>query len=111
MNIISYDFAKLSSIEAFISVLWLVLWLIVFYALAFRRMHDINKTAWWLIATLPLDIGIFISSLYVEKAPIVFFGILIAYLIKEIFFLAWFCIESTPGENKYGPPSTALERK
>ena len=89
------------------------LWQIAYYALAFRRLHDINKTAWWLILSIPIDLALVFATEYIEHLEQSTVGMIIcaACLVKSIFFLAWFCIESTPGENKYGPPSTALERK
>lgn len=45
--------------------------------LAIRRLHDINKSGWWiLLAFIPL--------------------------IGSIILLVWFCKESTPAANEYG---------
>ena len=63
------------------------------FSLLVRRLHDINKTGWWLIVYIILG-SIPIINLIV-------FGIYICLLSTK----------GTPGENKYGPPSTALERK
>ena len=54
-----------------------------------RRLHDINKTGWWVL---------------LQFIPLI-------NLIAVTVFIFWFCKKGTPGENNYGPPSTALERK
>ncbi len=47
-------------------------------AVAFRRLHDTGRTAWWiLIALIPL--------------------------IGAIVLLVFFCLEGEPGANKFGP--------
>ena len=47
-------------------------------AVAARRLHDINRSGWWLL-------------------------ILLIPLIGFIVFLVWACQESNPGDNQYGP--------
>lgn len=46
-------------------------------ALAFRRMHDIDGSAWWLLISLTI-IGVFVL-------------------------LVWFCQKGTTGPNRFGP--------
>jgi len=46
-------------------------------ALAARRLHDIDRTAWWLLIALT-GIG-------------------------AILLIVWFCFKGTPGPNRYGP--------
>lgn len=50
-------------------------------ALLFRRLHDTDRSAWWIL---------------IELIP--FGGIVL---------LVFLCLESTRGPNKYGPPSGA----
>jgi uncharacterized membrane protein YhaH (DUF805 family) len=47
-------------------------------AVAFRRLHDTNRTAWWLLIILVPFAG-------------------------WIVLLVFACLDSTPGANKYGP--------
>jgi uncharacterized membrane protein YhaH (DUF805 family) len=47
-------------------------------AVAFRRLHDTDRTAWWLLIGL---------------VPFVGWIVLLVFL----------CLDSTPGDNKYGP--------
>ena len=46
-------------------------------AVAVRRLHDIDRTGWWLLLGL---------------APVV----------GGIILLVWFCLRGTPGRNRYG---------
>jgi uncharacterized membrane protein YhaH (DUF805 family) len=46
-------------------------------AVAARRLHDIDRTAWWLLVALT-GIGI-------------------------ILLIVWFCFRGTPGPNRFGP--------
>lgn len=49
-------------------------------AVAFRRLHDTNRSAWWmLIAFLPV--------------------------IGGLILLVFYCLPGTPGENRFGPPA------
>jgi uncharacterized membrane protein YhaH (DUF805 family) len=50
-------------------------------AVAARRFHDLDRTAWWLLLLLT---GI---------------GIIIIWI--------WFCFEGTPGSNRFGPDPLA----
>ncbi len=69
-----------------------VLFLVIIYdlgvllpslAVGFRRLHDTNRTAWWLlIGLIPL--------------------------IGTIVLLIFFCIDSTPGDNQYGASPKGL---
>jgi uncharacterized membrane protein YhaH (DUF805 family) len=46
-------------------------------ALASRRLHDIDRTAWWLLIALT-GIG-------------------------AVVLVVWFCFKGTPGANRFGP--------
>jgi uncharacterized membrane protein YhaH (DUF805 family) len=52
-------------------------------AVGARRMHDMDRTAWWLLVTLT-GIG-------------------------AIVLLIWFCFRGTEGPNRFGPDQTAGE--
>lgn len=53
-------------------------------AVGVRRLHDTDRTGWWLLIGL---------------VPIIGFVILIVFFVKE----------SDPGENQYGPNPKAIE--
>jgi uncharacterized membrane protein YhaH (DUF805 family) len=46
-------------------------------AISVRRLHDIDRTGWWVL------IG--------------------ATIIGHILLLVWFCTKGTPGRNRFGP--------
>jgi len=50
-------------------------------AVAVRRLHDIDRTGWWLLIALTV--------------------------IGLIVLIVWFCQKSDPGPNRFGPPRFA----
>jgi uncharacterized membrane protein YhaH (DUF805 family) len=50
-------------------------------AVAARRLHDIDRTGWWLLIALTI--------------------------IGLIVLIVWFCQKSDPGPNRFGPPRFA----
>ncbi len=48
-------------------------------AVAFRRIHDIDRTAWWILLSFTI--------------------------IGGIVLLVWFCLRGTTGPNRFGPDS------
>ena len=68
----------LGIIATLLSGVWSLAVLVPGLALVWRRLHDIGKSGIWiLIALVPL--------------------------VGEILLLVWFCKDSQPGENQYGP--------
>ena len=65
-------------IAADFSWIWTVVILIPTLSLCVRRLHDIGKSGWWyLIACIPL--------------------------VGQILIIIWFCRDSDPGANQWGP--------
>jgi uncharacterized membrane protein YhaH (DUF805 family) len=76
-------------------------------AVAIKRLHDRDKSAWWYLVYSVLPFALFVAAIYLytarayEVATILFvlsFGGLI-WAIVELGFLA-----GTPGSNRYGSP-------
>ena len=110
-----------------------VLWLIVLYmdlAVHAKRLHDRNKSAWWLIVflILPLVLNIprFIElrdmiqhfdqfmdaakhgqSYAMSENPIAIIGGGVASLIGLWAFVEFYCLRGTEGDNRYGPDPLA----
>ena len=82
-----------------------------------RRMHDLNKSAWWLFAPyLYLLLAIIILALTVdpwadEKSPVHIVLILgvFAVLIYFLVLLCLFCKRGTVGANRFGPDPLELD--
>lgn len=54
--------------------------------LCVRRLHDIGKSGWWwLLALIPI--------------------------VGAIILIVWFCKDSQPTENQYGPIPNLVERR
>jgi len=53
-------------------------------ALTFRRLHDRNKSGWWLL-------------------------LLLIPLVDAIIILIWFMMRGTAGDNRYGPDPLATQ--
>ncbi|WP_235031246.1 DUF805 domain-containing protein [Geminicoccus flavidas] len=60
------------------TLVWLVL-LLPWLAVAVRRLHDRDRSGWWLL---------------LHVVPVV----------GQIVLIVWFCLPSTPGPNRFGPP-------
>lgn len=87
-----------------------------------RRLHDTNHSGWWLLALYVLEIAFLVlilggmdSSIITGDVPDLDFSSMnttqIALLclvgvfgfVLMIVLFIWYCIDSKPGTNKYGP--------
>lgn len=89
------------------AVYWLVT-LIPFYAVSVRRLHDSNRTGWWVFAPLLLGIATNIIAGAVGVAgdlgaAMILTGLLSAAgLVLNIIVLVFLCLDGTPGPNQFG---------
>ena len=72
-------------------------------AVAIRRLHDIDRSGWW-IALLPIFASICFAMLLVSALRSIVLLIIMAFTVVCIFpvLIYWFCQPSTPGPNIYG---------
>ncbi len=85
VNFVTSLFAQQETVFTVSMILSLILFL-PNLGLWFRRLHDIGKSGWWwLLALIPI-IGI-------------------------IVLIVWFCQDSQPSENQYGPIPNLTARK
>jgi uncharacterized membrane protein YhaH (DUF805 family) len=78
-------------------------------AVAVKRLHDRNKSAWWYLLYGGAPLGLFVAAIYFYTArsyelAIVLFVVSIAGLIFVIIELG--CLRGTVGPNRYGPDPT-----
>lgn len=77
-------------------------------AVAVRRLHDTNRSGWWIMLPLaPLILAMVIFVMATASQSSALAGIaLIVYLlvfVAAIAVLVFYCLPGTPGPNKYGP--------
>lgn len=84
-------------------------------AVTIRRLHDTNRTGWWLvlpyvpavaIAIAIIGIGVDPDNPALEPPLAVAGGVGIAGFIM---LLVYYCLPGTPDENRFGPPSGVNE--
>jgi uncharacterized membrane protein YhaH (DUF805 family) len=82
-------------------VVWLAL-LIPSIAVGIRRLHDTNRSGWWLGGYLLLAFaGSFIRA--ASGSPGLSLIISLATLVYAIAILVFMCLDGTKGPNRYGP--------
>ena len=93
--------------------LYMLIWLaflIPGIAVTVRRLHDTNRTGWWILAPLAGYLIMFMGTAMVASSPenpgfggvLMMVGGLIA-LALAITLLVFMLLEGTRGPNKYGP--------
>jgi uncharacterized membrane protein YhaH (DUF805 family) len=99
---------------AVVGLFWLALF-IPMLAVQIRRLHDINRTGWWLgafwllyIVYIGLTFGLVASVGANPGAPPSMGGFAVLGVIAIVFFvysivlLVFFCLPGTKGANRYG---------
>ena len=76
-------------------------------AVAVRRLHDTNRSGWWLLLMVPYVIATFMMMRSMASggaAGLGSAGILsLIGLACCIVLLVFYCLPGTPGDNNYGP--------
>ncbi len=79
-------------------------------AVAVRRLHDTNRSGWWILAPMVPYLGVFLAGALVASSPDLagVAGILmmvcgLAALGLVILLIVFYFMEGTKGPNKYGP--------
>lgn len=72
-------------------------------AVSVRRLHDINRSGWWMmILFVPVIAAAIVGATgFVASGILIVFGIVI--LVAAIVLLVFHATEGTKGPNKYGP--------
>lgn len=78
-----------------------------------RRLHDIDRSGWWiLIGVVPAFIGAFLSLMAFMSGSVGFglfvMGVIwLACLAAFVLLIYWYAQPGTPGANQYGEPPAA----
>ena len=99
--------AMLSSM-GILGLLWSLVTLVPNIAVAVRRLHDTNRSGWWLLMPIvPYAIGLVIMLGAAATQNLALIGVggifTIIGLIAAIALLVFYCLPGTRGPNKYGP--------
>jgi uncharacterized membrane protein YhaH (DUF805 family) len=91
----------------------LLLWLAVLVpslAVGVRRLHDTDRSGWWLLAPIvPYVLGFVLGggAMMAGGGNMSGFGIAAVFLligfVAAIVLLVFYCLPGTPGDNRYGP--------
>lgn len=75
-------------------------------AVSVRRLHDINRSGWWILMPLaPYALGFILMAsvhTFIVAGLMMFLG-----FVGAIVLLVWYCLRGTPGPNRFGPDPLA----
>jgi uncharacterized membrane protein YhaH (DUF805 family) len=84
-----------------LSSIWSLAILLPSLAVAVRRLHDIDRSGWWLLApVLPILLGVILTF---ASAFLLGGLLMLAGGISAIVLLVWACMDGTRGPNRFGP--------
>lgn len=86
-------------------IIWMIAILVPSYAVAFRRLHDINRSGWWNLLPLASGVPLWFGSDILNASPgsipgFAFLGLGVVFIVLPIVWLAW---PGTKGANRFGP--------
>ena len=70
-------------------------------AVGVRRLHDTNRSGWWLLSPLP-GYAVFVAGIATAELPVVAIGGFAA-LALSLALLIFMCLPGTEGPNRFGP--------
>ena len=71
-------------------------------AVLVRRLHDVDRTGWWVLLTFVPMIAFIMVAMPVARSMLAVYFILLVVLVVWIVLLVWCCKRGTPGPNRYG---------
>ncbi|HXW41759.1 MAG TPA: DUF805 domain-containing protein [Xanthobacteraceae bacterium] len=79
---------------------WHLVTLLPGIAVAVRRLHDTDRSGWWLAAVFAATAALAAVFVFVLRSPILPMAIIV---IGALVLIWWFCQPGTRGPNSYGP--------
>ena len=83
-------------------------------AVAVRRLHDTNRTGWWVLAPIAPYILMILAGVMVAASPdsagvagVLALVCLLAVIVLGLVLLVFYFLEGTKGPNQYGPDPKA----
>jgi uncharacterized membrane protein YhaH (DUF805 family) len=72
-------------------------------AVAVRRLHDIDRSGWWLVAPFGFTLlGFLLTSVPGAAGGLGMLALLIGS-VASVVLLVWLCMNGTRGPNRFGP--------
>ena len=72
-------------------------------AVTIRRLHDTDRSGWWILLILPIVVAYLIGKDMSESASIVIGITTIVGVIGFVVLLVFMVMDGNPGDNQYGP--------
>lgn len=82
-----------------LEIVWHLATFLPSLALAVRRLHDTDRTGWWLPALFVVALLLALIFAFTDILPMAVIVVLIGMLVL----VYWFCQPGTPGPNRFGP--------
>ena len=77
-------------------------------AVTVRRLHDINRTGWWIAAPVAFVVPMAVLAIGTVAGLGIGFGIAaVLFFVMVIVTLVWNCTRGTDGPNRFGPDPLA----
>jgi len=104
LYILAYILAHLTWLQDILYIPYIYYLAVLFPALgvSIRRLHDTNRSGWFLLLY-------FIPSIIISKAELFSLTYTLTSSVALIIFIIFTVQEGTPGDNKYGPDPKAQE--
>lgn len=96
-----------------LTLLLIIICIVPTYAVTMRRLHDRDRTGWWVAIIWGLNFAAGFARAFEHEvqftaigpiASVVKFAILLIQLAVAGFLVVQMCLPGTPGNNRFGPP-------
>jgi len=78
-------------------------------AIAVRRLHDSNRSGWWVVLPFAPILFWMIAILGGFNAPLLFGVVMVAIVVAPFVLLVFLCLGGTPGPNRFGADPRGIE--